>query len=348
MWILFQTLLFIPSPTGRPYLALVCHRARGEIRVDGKLGEPVWREAAWATNFVLLGTDKLASAQTLFSVVYDEKRLYIGVECLEPHTEAMVVEHRERDSEVWMDDAVEVFIDPKHSHDDYYQFIVNAGGVRFDAHRTDWGWDGKWEAAARIERGLWTAEFCLPFSTLGMGAPKAGEVIGFNLCRDRQPAGRGKVFEWSSWSPVERGFHEPQNFGHLLFVPDGVEVPPLEWVWAIGGEGAYVKVFCRRGVLEFAPYPALARHELSTLASEVERQLEEIRREMRRAKLPSEEREEFERVLSELWRLLVLHRSPERWLTLRGWAEAREGMRRLREEACKLMWRLKFARLFSE
>ena len=331
-----------------PTLVALCYRAEGRIVVDGKLDDPAWRGAAWASGFVLLGSGEPARAQTLFATLYDSRSLYIAVECIEPNVKGIVACHKERDSSVWFDDAVEVFVDPRHSHHDYFQFIVNTLGAKFDSHRTDWSWNGEWEAVARVGQGSWTLELAIPFSTLGIRGPAPWMVIGFNVCRDRQPGGGEKIFEWSSWAPLMKGFHEPRNFGHLAFVPPGASLPPADWLLALDEGGRGVRAFLREGVLEFAPYAVLAEKELRRRASEIRADLEEATKELRRSRLSRKEREELEALLSELWRRLILLEAPLKRRTAREWAKARLELRRLMEEARRAKWRVKFAVLFGD
>ena len=338
-----------------PVPAIVCHRAEGKVEIDGHLTEPCWRRAAWATGFSLLGSGEPARAQTLFAVLYDDRRLYVAVECMEPNTEGLVVRHRERDSQVWLDDAVEIFVDPRHSHRSYFQFVVNAAGAKFDCEgrrmngiSTDHSWNGAWTAATSVGKGAWIVELCIPLSTLGVGRPSPWAIFGFNVCRDRQPGGKGKAFEWSSWAPMTKGFHEPENFGHLLFAPSGEALPPTTLLPLLDEKARGVKIFCREGVLEFLPHPALAERELRPLASEVEDTLEEAGHELRRARLPLEQRRDFEKLLSKLWERLVLVETSIGGGTLKDWAEIRLELERLGEEARGLLWRAKFAALFAD
>lgn len=348
-------LLLGATVTSGPLPALVCHRAEGRVVVDGKLDDPAWRGTAWTWGFVLLGSGKPARAQTLFATLYDDRNLYVAVECMEPNVKGIIVRHRERDSSVWFDDAVEVFVAPGRSRSRYFQFVVNAAGVKFDCEgrkfdgiSTDHSWNGNWLAAAKVGRDSWTVELAIPFSTLGLEKPRPWEVLGFNVCRDRQPGGEGKVFEWSSWAPLVKGFHEPENFGLLVLVPPGAALPPLDLLPLLGERDRGVRVFCRDGVLEFLPQAAVAGAEVRPLASQVEQNLREAGRLLKGAVLGREERERLGEALSDLWRRLAVAESPLRWGSPKGWLKAHSELEKLVEDSRRLLWEVKFALLFAE
>ena len=62
--------------------------------------------------------------------------------------------------------------------------------------------------------GGWSVEIAIPFRSLGVEMPPSGTLWGFNVHRQEY-----RLIERSSWSATLHSFHEPSNFGHLLFVP---------------------------------------------------------------------------------------------------------------------------------
>ena len=128
-----------------------------------------------------------------------------------PGGRAPWAETRSRDGSVWEDDSIELFLDPGHTHQRYFQLVGNAAGACLDARERDAAWNADWSFAARRVEGGWEGEFAIPFASLGVAAPAEGAVWGLNVCVNVH--GQGGF----SWSPLQQGYHEPGRFGHLRF-----------------------------------------------------------------------------------------------------------------------------------
>ncbi|MDP6502739.1 MAG: PQQ-binding-like beta-propeller repeat protein, partial [Planctomycetota bacterium] len=147
-------------------------------------------------------------------------------------------------SEIWADDEMEVFIDPAGERKSYYQIIVNAGGVSWDAFHAapgqpDTSWEPKYQYKVGVGPRSWILELALPWSIFDR-TTKANTEWAFNALIHRR-----RDAEWLYWSPVfNRTAHTPQNFGELVGMPakrnvtgwrgDGTgryagAAPPLEW-----------------------------------------------------------------------------------------------------------------------
>ena len=185
------------------------------IAVDGRLQPEEWDQAVKVAGFRLSGREDLASEQTVMRLLYDARHLYIAVKCAESQMDKLVVNCLVDDTDVWKDDCVEFFIDPTHDHATYYQFIVNAGAVRYDAVGFDRTWGAPWQAAASREKDAWYLELAIPFAALAVPAPAPGSVWGFNLDRERNAGGNTQLYNWAD---VQGVFHSPTRFGHLWFV----------------------------------------------------------------------------------------------------------------------------------
>lgn len=121
----------------------------------------------------------------------------------------------QRDGAFWLDDSVEFFVNASHDHESFRQFAVTAKGIRYDNRQGDSTWNADWEAAAVVSGDRWTVEVGVAFVDLGPAPPSAGELWGFNLCRERQAGGRLELYNWAN---VERVFNRIDLFGHLAFV----------------------------------------------------------------------------------------------------------------------------------
>ncbi len=95
-------------------------RADAPILVDGRLDEPSWRNAPRSRAFVDIVTGEPAWFDTRVALLWDDEHLYFGFDVPETHVRATLTE---RDSKIYLDNDVEVFIAGK---DAYYEFEINA------------------------------------------------------------------------------------------------------------------------------------------------------------------------------------------------------------------------------
>ncbi len=179
--------------------------------IDGRLSDKEYDEAARLTNLTLLSSDSLAAEQTEAYVTRDEQYLYLGFRCVQKAPP--VANARSRDGQVFLDDAVEIFIRPDPAKARYVQFVGNSQGVFLDGEGLENRWNAPWEYKASVGSGHWEGEVRVPFAALGITPPKGGQEIGFNLCRDQQAPGR----QLSCWSAVNSSFHDVNGFGRLSF-----------------------------------------------------------------------------------------------------------------------------------
>ncbi|MCX6375826.1 MAG: hypothetical protein NTU88_07320, partial [Armatimonadetes bacterium] len=189
--------------------------------IDGKLDDAAWAGATELGRFTILSTaGRKAEAPTYVKVLTDGKSLFVGFRCVEPRMDHLKAEKRSRDGQAWLDDSVEVIIDPANSREKLYHLIANAVGSAYDAviespkantSDDDPAWNGDWEVATSKGTGEWYAEWRIPFKAIGVSTESA-LCIGLNLARARF----GAKAELSSWSPGEGIFANPARLGELI------------------------------------------------------------------------------------------------------------------------------------
>lgn len=113
------------------------YRTGGPVTLDGKLEEPVWKQAPWSTPFVHLITGEPGFFPTRCAVVWDDEYLYVAFDVPETYVRATLTEH---DADIWTDNDVEVFIAFK---DTYFEYETNALGTILDIF---WVWKDAWVA----------------------------------------------------------------------------------------------------------------------------------------------------------------------------------------------------------
>jgi hypothetical protein len=188
----------------------------GRPTIDGRIAEGEWRGAASAFGFRALTSGQLFAPQPQVLLRRDAEALYVAARLPKPKGASPKCAATQHDGPLWNDDAVELFLDPRSGDGRYFQFIVNAAGVTWESVGQDPSFSGQWEAKAGIEEDAWVAEMRVPFATLGLGAPADGAVWGLNVGWDRQTPSAAIL----TWSPVTKGFHQPEAFRKVAFVEE--------------------------------------------------------------------------------------------------------------------------------
>ena len=190
--------------------------------IDGKNSDKCWQESSPLSPFLTV-TGKMAKFQpTVARITRDDKNLYISFECFDSQLDPVLNQLSEikanakgRDSSVFKDDSVEVFIatDPD-KPSEYHHFAVNTKGVIYDAKLPSPGaaWNAKISTGVALNDKSWIIELKIPFKELGVDVPKNGDTWNINLCRNK-PSGS----ETSCWNPTYSSFHSYNNWGKIHF-----------------------------------------------------------------------------------------------------------------------------------
>jgi len=103
-----------------------CYRTSHKLAIDGRLDRPAWREAPKSKRFVDLVSGVPGFLETRMASLWDDDYLYVAFWVSEPNVQARL---RERDSLVWTENDVEIFIG---GEDCYYEFEINALGTVYE------------------------------------------------------------------------------------------------------------------------------------------------------------------------------------------------------------------------
>jgi hypothetical protein len=228
----------------------LCHYATNAITVDGKLNDSAWAIAPWTSDFGdIVGPSKPAPRfRTRAKMLWDENYLYVCAELEEPHVWATLTNH---DSVIFRDPDFEVFIDPKGSTHNYYEFEINAlntgWDLRLDKPYLDRGkphneWNipglktavqvrGTLNEPSDVDQG-WSIEIAFPWPVLEQyarhtGPPGEGEQWRIDFSRvEWQISVTNGVYEKKAdvpednwvWSPIGVvDMHRPEMWGLLQF-----------------------------------------------------------------------------------------------------------------------------------
>lgn len=190
--------------------------------LDGRLDEKVWEHAEVDRGFIT-ETMRPSLALTTVRAVHHGNTLYLAFECKDRDPADIKIDAvREKESTVFRDDCIAMFIQPDRERSTYYQMAFNAAGTLFDQRvvgsARDYDFAPDWNVAARVTDDGWVAEVRLPAEALD-GAIEPDRPWGFNCHR----AFRYNRIMTSSWSftPPDVGtagsWHNPNGFGLLRF-----------------------------------------------------------------------------------------------------------------------------------
>ncbi len=184
------------------------------VRKEGLLKDNVRGQAARLTGFRRPWSAKTENAgaqpeQTEVYMMYDADNLYISFVCTEPAMDRIRARMTEHDSEVYLDDCVEMMLSICPEKKDYYHLAVSSIGTVYDAFMFDKTWNSGVIYVKTLRKdGKWAVEIALPFKALGVKAGRGTKLL-FNFFRARQA---GEKPEFTSWAIVEKRFHEPERF----------------------------------------------------------------------------------------------------------------------------------------
>ena len=172
--------------------------------------------------------DAMPAAATTAAIRRGAASIMFDIVCIEPQMDKLAANAKTRDSQVWSDDCVELFIQPK-GWKDYVHVVVNSKETIFDELTRDVSWNADAiKAVCKTAADRWTATVSIPFDALG-GVPKDGDEWRVNVCRSRVATP-----ELSTWSPSVGGFHNPSAFGLIRF---SSEPYPKDFSWKLTQRG---------------------------------------------------------------------------------------------------------------
>ncbi len=202
---------------------VVVRRVSGKIQIDGLLNETTWKENPSAIDLVQVEPHpgEPPTEATKVWLAYTRDALYIGIFCEDRNPKQIVATEMRRDAYLTENDNIEIILDTYHDHRNAYYFSTNAAGALVDGRVTEnqetaLEWDGIWNVRTHIDGNGWTAEFEIPFKTIGFN-PGLSEW-GFNISRF---LARGR--ETSRWaSPtLDTQISQAVKAGHIT----GIENP---------------------------------------------------------------------------------------------------------------------------
>jgi hypothetical protein len=162
-----------------------------KISIDGKFDEPIWQQAAVATDFIMLNPDNGKSIpperRTEVKVVYNNEAVYIAATLYDNEPNKILKELATRD-EFATADHFGVFLNGYNDGQQEFRFFVSSAGVQQDGVYTeasgeDFSWDAIWQSHVEITEYGWTVEMKIPYAALRFSTEKK-QTWGLNFYRE--------------------------------------------------------------------------------------------------------------------------------------------------------------------
>ena len=210
--------------------------------LDGVISKAEWNGAATG-NFMESRSWKLPQQPTTWHAACDKENLYFAFKCSESEVSKIrksFAHIEERDSAIYTDDCIELFIDTfGNDNGGIFHFAVNTNGIIYDDYNGDIAFQSGIKVACKVEKDSWTMEMLLPFADLGI-VPKGAELLRMNLGRERQGGIRP---EYSCLGEGSGGFASRNRLVTFRPMPYGKSLPPVTFK-ALGSPLASELRFC--------------------------------------------------------------------------------------------------------
>ena len=199
------------------------------IKVDGILDDPAWAKAPPMSPLVNNrdGTPSLLKSET--KVLFDDTYIYFASRFEDTNIWASM---RSRDEHLWSEEVVEVFLRADQAQKSYIELEVNPLGAMIDIflldirrplHYESWN-SQRLQWAVQVAGSVdgkpgdreWTCEMALPLEDVVPAPnlpPKPGDRWLMNMYRVEKLPERASL----AWSPTGRDFHQPDQFGEIVF-----------------------------------------------------------------------------------------------------------------------------------
>ncbi|MGM0506059.1 MAG: carbohydrate-binding family 9-like protein [Bacteroidota bacterium] len=229
---LFVLLLCLPAVAQDrdAHSLIVPHVEDFELTGDGK--NPVWEDVEWTDLRQNNNFEESRGLESKFKVAYSDHGIYVLFENTDRILNATIEGDFKR---IWREDVVEVFFWPDEDVRSYFEYELSPLNYELVLLLLEDG--GSWipfgyHGSKRATRHLtsvtggekvsegsitgWMAEFFIPYELMGNlldEPPLSGDEWRANFYRIDYDDGQTHF----TWKPVDRGFHELDNYGTIRF-----------------------------------------------------------------------------------------------------------------------------------
>lgn len=224
----FNTCIFRQQPSIRVKKTM-------DFQISGDGAAKAWKKAKWIRLSQIKGKYAYKYG-TKVKVLYSDVGLYF---LFSSEDKILTASIKADFKQLWKEDVVEIFLEPDKNIPDYLEFelsplnfmlpllVLNSRskntiritlqgneGSNQIRHKTSVE-GGERTSGASIKK--WKAEIFIPYKlmkNLNNLPPAPGIKWKINLYRIDYDFGETK---WWAWQPINKSFHEPENFGTLIF-----------------------------------------------------------------------------------------------------------------------------------
>ena len=233
---ILASLLFLPAvPTFaanevEERKTFVITRTDSPPRIDGRLDDPVWRDAVVVDDFHQ-NTPRYrdpATEDTLVRLLYDDDYLYIGAELRDRDPAGIKATQLIQGGNTNSDDRFFISIDSFNSMRNDYFFAVNSNGIRSEALRENntrfiADWTAIWHAESALNESGWATEMAIPFKSISFDPELDFWGVNFGRWIIRKQefdlwSSNGRLW-WAAENGVMSGIHDIQQGRGLDVVP---------------------------------------------------------------------------------------------------------------------------------
>ncbi len=189
LFVLFYTSTHAQTKTG------YATRITETVKIDGSLNEKAWKDAFIFNGFKQYDPYHGAPVKfdTEVKILYDDFALYIGALMYDTHTDSLLLQLGNRDSDLNAD-AFGFKLDTYGKQNDAFVFEVSASGVQKDYRERDLNFNAVWESQVGFDTTGWIAEIRIPWSALRFPDTEK-QVWRIQLYRNLR-----RVREWTQWA----------------------------------------------------------------------------------------------------------------------------------------------------
>ena len=185
-------------------------------QIDGVLNDAAWGQVEWGGDFIqrIPNEGEAPGQNTQFKILYDDRFLYVALNCLDTEPKNIVKQLSRRDG--FEGDFIIVSLDSYHDLTTCFSFVVTAAGVKGDellsqnGNSSDGNWNPIWYTDAKINADGWSAEMKIPLTQLRFSAIE-DQVWGMQI--DRKIFDSTQRVSWQRVRQDDAGW--VSNFGEL-------------------------------------------------------------------------------------------------------------------------------------
>jgi hypothetical protein len=189
---------------------LPAKRTSQKVKIDGKLNELAWKDAAKFDELVefrpLMGRKEEFGNHTEAYLMYDDEGIYFGGICHERDIDSVSKELTGRDG-FGTNDYIGIIFDTYNDKLNGFEYFLTPLGEQWDAKMSsvqnsnnggeDFAWNAVWQSKVVLDDKGWAFEMFLPYAAIRFSKEKV-QTWGLNITRRKR-----KTEQQYTWNPID-------------------------------------------------------------------------------------------------------------------------------------------------